>query len=208
MNDTRREFNNKRASFRRKNRISKCAKCGVVKNIKEIEFHHINPIADGGDNEKNNLIPLCKACHDEFHTLESIIGNSFETFMNTPTYFEFAFAYNTINGILANTKHPENLKYLEALEIIKNNVKPLRGKLNSLRVQARKKRQTEGIAAAKEKGVKFGRPSIEYPKEFIPTYRQWKDGELKAVDAMRLIGLKKTTFYKLVKQYEENGEEK
>lgn len=65
-----------------------------------------------------------------------------------------------------------------------------------------KSRQAEGIAAAKEKGVKFGRPSIEYPKEFIPTYRKWKDGELKAVDAMRLLGLKKTTFYKLVKQYE------
>ena len=70
-----------------------------------------------------------------------------------------------------------------------------------------KSRQAEGIAAAKEKGVKFGRPSIEYPKEFIPTYRKWKDGELKAVEAMRLLGLKKTTFYKLVKQYEENGEE-
>ena len=65
-----------------------------------------------------------------------------------------------------------------------------------------KSRQAEGIAAAKEKGVKFGRPSIEYPKEFIPTYRKWKDGELKAVEAMRLLGLKKTTFYKLVKQYE------
>ena len=71
-----------------------------------------------------------------------------------------------------------------------------------------KSRQAEGIAAAKEKGVKFGRPSIEYPKEFIPTYRQWKEGSLKAVEAMRLLGLKKTTFYKLVKQYEENGEEK
>ena len=65
-----------------------------------------------------------------------------------------------------------------------------------------KSRQAEGIAAAKEKGVKFGRPSIEYPKEFIPTYRKWKEGSLKAVDAMRLLGLKKTTFYKLVKQYE------
>lgn len=70
-----------------------------------------------------------------------------------------------------------------------------------------KSRQAEGIAAAKDKGVKFGRPSIEYPKDFIPTYRKWKNGELKAVEVMRLLGLKKTTFYKLVKQYEENGEE-
>lgn len=66
-------------------------------------------------------------------------------------------------------------------------------------------RQAEGIAAAKEKGIKFGRPSVEYPKEFIPTYRQWKEGNLKAVEAMRLLGLKKTTFYKLVKQYENDN---
>lgn len=66
-------------------------------------------------------------------------------------------------------------------------------------------RQAEGITAAKEKGIKFGRPSVEYPKEFIPTYRQWKEGNLKAVEAMRLLGLKKTTFYKLVKQYENDN---
>lgn len=55
-------------------------------------------------------------------------------------------------------------------------------------------RQAEGIAAAKEKGIKFGRPSVEYPKEFISTYRQWKEGNLKAVEAMRLLGLKKLLF--------------
>lgn len=69
-------------------------------------------------------------------------------------------------------------------------------------------RQAEGIAAAKEKGIKFGRPSVEYPKEFIPTYRQWKEGNLKAVEAMRLLGLKKTTFYKLVKQYENDNKKR
>lgn len=69
-------------------------------------------------------------------------------------------------------------------------------------------RQAEGITAAKEKGIKFGRPSVEYPKEFIPTYRQWKEGNLKAVEAMRLLGLKKTTFYKLVKQYENDNKKR
>lgn len=69
-----------------------------------------------------------------------------------------------------------------------------------------KSRQAEGIAAAKEKGVKFGRPKTEYPKEFIPTYRQWKEGSLKGVEAMRLLGLKKTTFYKLVKEFERGNE--
>lgn len=69
-------------------------------------------------------------------------------------------------------------------------------------------RQAEGITAAKEKGIKFGRPSVEYPKEFIPTYRQWKEGNLKAVEAMKLLGLKKTTFYKLVKQYENDNKKR
>lgn len=65
-----------------------------------------------------------------------------------------------------------------------------------------KTRQSEGIAAAKEKGIKFGRPKAEYPILWDEVYKKWKNGELKAVDAMKILNLKKTTFYKLVKAYE------
>lgn len=66
-----------------------------------------------------------------------------------------------------------------------------------------RKRQREGIDVALHNGVKFGRPKKEITDEFIETYKQWKSGELTAVAAMQQVGVKKTTFYKLVKEYEE-----
>lgn len=63
-------------------------------------------------------------------------------------------------------------------------------------------RQAEGIAAAKEKGIKFGRPKAEYPTLWDEVYNKWKNGELKAVECMKALNLKKTTFYKLIKEYE------
>lgn len=65
-----------------------------------------------------------------------------------------------------------------------------------------KHRQSEGIAAAKAKGIKFGRPEMEKPENFDEVYKKWKNGEIKAVKAIEMLGLKKTRFYKFVKEYE------
>ncbi len=65
-----------------------------------------------------------------------------------------------------------------------------------------RKRQREGIDSALANGIKFGRPSIEITPEFIQAYRKWITGEITAVNAMNEAGLKKTTFYKMVKEYE------
>lgn len=68
-----------------------------------------------------------------------------------------------------------------------------------------KQRQAEGIEALKNKngGKGIGRPKAEYPKEFEKVYKQWKAEQISAVKAMELLGLKKNTFYKLVKEYEQ-----
>lgn len=66
-----------------------------------------------------------------------------------------------------------------------------------------KDRQAEGIAAAKEEGKYKGRKAIEYPKQWDKYYSMYKEGTIKAVDAMKILELKKTTFYKLVKEHEE-----
>jgi len=63
-----------------------------------------------------------------------------------------------------------------------------------------KTRQAEGIAAAKKNGVKFGRPKIEAPDGFIEEVRKWKEGKQSAMETMRNLGLRRTTFYKLVKE--------
>lgn len=68
----------------------------------------------------------------------------------------------------------------------------------------RKQRQSEGIAIAKAEGKHLGRPKAEYPNNFEQEYKLWKDNKQTAKATMDNLGLKKTTFYKLVKQYEEN----
>lgn len=58
-------------------------------------------------------------------------------------------------------------------------------------------RQAEGIAAAKEKGKHLGRPSIQKPQNWEAVMKQWRNGEITAVEAMRQTGVKRSTFYKL-----------
>lgn len=62
-------------------------------------------------------------------------------------------------------------------------------------------RQSEGIVAAKAKGVEFGRPKIKKPENYEEVMRKVSAGEMKAVDAMKLLGVRKTSFYKLKKLY-------
>lgn len=64
-------------------------------------------------------------------------------------------------------------------------------------------RQEQGIRAAKERNVKFGRPAAQYPADWDKVYRSWQDGEITATTAMERLGIKRTTFYKLAKQYED-----
>lgn len=73
-----------------------------------------------------------------------------------------------------------------------------------------KQRQAEGIALAKAQGKKLGRPAIDLnslnkeQKKILKTnYPKWKNEEITAASFMREMGLKKNTFYKIVKQYEQ-----
>lgn len=63
-------------------------------------------------------------------------------------------------------------------------------------------RQREGIAIAKAQGKFKGRKKIEYPSNWKEVYTKWKNRELKGNEAMEQLGLKRNTFYKLVKEYE------
>ena len=69
-----------------------------------------------------------------------------------------------------------------------------------------RQRQAEGIAAAKENGKHMGRPATCYPPNWNEIYQQWKAGELTAVAAMKKLGLKRSTFYKLANTYGEEDQ--
>jgi len=55
-------------------------------------------------------------------------------------------------------------------------------------------RQAEGIAAAKAKGVKFGRPPYERPALFEPIHELWQSGEISAREAARRLEITHPTF--------------
>lgn len=68
-------------------------------------------------------------------------------------------------------------------------------------------RQKEGIAAQKAKGIYTGgRPRIKVDKhQFEEQLSRYKSGEITAVQAMQQLGLKKATFYRLVRQSQPEG---
>ena len=65
-----------------------------------------------------------------------------------------------------------------------------------------KQRQAEGIAAAKIKGKKLGRPALTFPDNWGSVYSSWKAGEITAKTAMEMTETKRTSFYKLVQMTE------
>lgn len=69
-------------------------------------------------------------------------------------------------------------------------------------IERLRKKQRDGMERALKNGVTIGRPKAKITEEFEYVYRKWKAGEIKAVMAMQEVGVRKTTFYKLVKEYE------
>ena len=63
------------------------------------------------------------------------------------------------------------------------------------------RRQAEGVAAARAKGVRFGRPPVSKPDRYEEIMALVDSGQMKAVEAMRELGVKKTTYYKLRQMY-------
>lgn len=68
-----------------------------------------------------------------------------------------------------------------------------------------RKRQAEGIEAAKQNGKRLGRPALEYPANWESIYASWKAGEITAKVAMEQTNTKRTSFYKLVSMMENNS---
>ena len=64
-----------------------------------------------------------------------------------------------------------------------------------------RQRQAEGIAAAKARGVRFGRPQIIMPEYFGKTVRSWERKEITVEEAVRRCGVSESTFYRRLREY-------
>ena len=65
-----------------------------------------------------------------------------------------------------------------------------------------RQRQAEGIAAAKSKGVRFGRPPSPLPENFHSAYQKWRSGKMTGTDAAKACGMPLSTFRYRAKIYE------
>ena len=64
-----------------------------------------------------------------------------------------------------------------------------------------RKRQAQGICAAKAKGVKFGRPSKKTPTNFAELVRKLERKQISFDDVLSLCDMKATTFYKKLAEH-------
>ena len=63
------------------------------------------------------------------------------------------------------------------------------------------RQRQEGIAAAKKRGVRFGRPNVQPPEDFPSIVAEWEAGQLEFRDALARSGLAEATFYRRLREY-------
>lgn len=64
-----------------------------------------------------------------------------------------------------------------------------------------KKRQEQGILAAKARGVRFGRPEKTIPKNFEMVVKSWRNKEITFEEALNVCDMSETTFYRRLREY-------
>ena len=67
-----------------------------------------------------------------------------------------------------------------------------------------RQRQAEGIAAAKARGVHFGRRPNPLPENFYEVYQQWKMKKISVSEAAIKCGMPQTTFFERARAYEKS----
>ena len=66
-------------------------------------------------------------------------------------------------------------------------------------------RQAEGIAAAKARGVKFGRPEMKMPENFKETVTKWEKGKITVKEILKMYEMSESTFYRKVREIRLSG---
>ena len=102
----------------------------------------------------------------------------------------FADKLKQIERIIDNKeKYDQVLILLQEIEAVQRNNKA--------------KRQADGIAAAREKGVKFGRPPKPLPRNFKKIYQCYQKGMMTGAEAAACLGTNRVTFKRMIQRYEQ-----
>lgn len=63
-----------------------------------------------------------------------------------------------------------------------------------------KKRQLQGISAAKAKGIRFGRPTVYVPKNFVNLVKRWRNRQIPLKVLLKACSISRATFYRKIQE--------
>lgn len=98
---------------------------------------------------------------------------------------------------------PEGQEWV--FEMVNNILIEVLGTIAEQERETIRRRQREGIDAAKARGRHLGRPAAQRPENWDEVIAFWRAGEITAREAMRRLKMKKTVFYRTLKQSYEEG---
>ena len=93
---------------------------------------------------------------------------------------------------------PEGQEWV--FEMVNNILIEVLGTIAEQERETIRRRQREGIEAAKAKGKHLGRPRSGKPENWDEVIARWRSGEITSSEARHLLGLRKTAFYRMLKQ--------
>ncbi len=77
-------------------------------------------------------------------------------------------------------------------------------KENERSTEARRQRQADGIRAARERGVRFGRPYLKIPKNFPALYEKYLNKEITVTAASQELHISRASFHRVANRYLES----
>ena len=106
---------------------------------------------------------------------------------------------NAVSEVTRRDSNKDEVAHIFVSEMIKQGLVYVA----SAEKQKALQRQAEGIRAAKERGVHFGRQKKEIPAEFYPLYFRYKKGEFSARKCGEMLNVSHSTFLKWTKEVDE-----
>ena len=122
---------------------------------------------------------------------------SFLMYCENRTTYQCYPSYRTIGEAVGMSRNTV-AKYVRQLE----EKGLIRTERTTVTLKDGRKRQAEGIAAAKAKGVKFGRPPIPLPDNFYPVHKAWRAKKMTLKQAAATCGMPVGTFYSKAVRFE------
>ena len=147
-------------------------------------------------------------------SLDRLSRNKEEAKQELQYYKENGITVRIIDMPTTMMNYPEEQAWIG--EMITNVLIEVLASIAQVERETIKKRQLEGLEAmpvddktgkrySRKTGKPIGRPIICYPEGWEEAYRMWTNGAITATKAREVLGLKKNTFYKLVKTYKEEA---